>query len=71
ADGSVYATFSGWSSLQKVGNKTYDAPYITAQTTIGKTTLMGSLKYTYVRDPSRRSYSTKGLPDVSYEDAFD
>jgi iron complex outermembrane recepter protein len=71
ADGSAYFTYAGWSSLAKVSNKTYDAPYVTAQTTLGKTTLMGSLKYTYIKDPSRRSYNTTGLPDVSYDNVFD
>jgi iron complex outermembrane receptor protein len=71
ADGSARFTYAGWSSLSKVSNKTYNAPYMTAQTTLGKTTFMGSLKYTYIKDPSRRGYSTTGLPDVTYEKAFD
>jgi len=71
ANGSPYFTYAGWSSLTKVGNKTYDAPYISAQTTLGNTTFMGSLKYMYIKDPSRRSYSTAGLPDVSYDKVWD
>jgi iron complex outermembrane receptor protein len=69
--GSAYVTFQGWASLRKVSNHNYHAPYAIAETSIGKTTLTGSLKYTYQQDPSQTFYQTAGLPDVSYDRIFD
>lgn len=69
--GNRSVTFAGWSSLRKVDNRNYHAPYIAADTTWGKTTFTGSLKYTYQQDPSQTFYKTAGLPDVSYDRVFD
>lgn len=70
ANGSYSYTFAGWASLASEDQKLYDSPYISAQTKLGNTTLTGSLKYMHIKDPSRQSYSTTGLPDVSYDEVF-
>jgi iron complex outermembrane recepter protein len=64
------ASFLEWTSLEKVSNRNYDAPYINANTTIGKTSLAGSLKFLHQTDPSAAYYSTTGLGNISYNAAL-
>jgi iron complex outermembrane receptor protein len=68
--GTYSATFQGWTTLEKASNRDYYSPYVQAQTTLGKTSFTGSLKYLYQDDPSMTYYVTTGIPDVSYEQAF-
>lgn len=68
---STGSTFSGWSTLNKLGDHISTAPFIQAKTDLGKFHIEAGLKYLQTNMPWVDTYDTKGVPDASYNDALD
>lgn len=65
-------SYAGWSQLSKVTeNYKIHSPWISAERKIGDFRLNGALRYMYETTPSIDLYTTTGIPDVNYRDAFD
>jgi len=62
--------FKAWNMLNEVGERIFNAPYVQANGDFGKFHATGGLKYLSANMPWVKSFSTKGVPDVSYDDAF-
>ncbi len=64
-------TFSSWSILDKLGSHITKAPFLQLKSDWDKWHLQAGLKYLQTSLPWVDGYSTTGVPDVSYSDAFD
>ncbi|BBO93398.1 TonB-dependent receptor [Desulfosarcina ovata] len=62
--------FLGWERLVEVDNHKFSSPFVTAEKTIGATTLVAGLRYLWLTQPDLTSYDVTGLPDVDYDDAL-
>lgn len=65
------STFSGWSTLNKLGDHITTAPFIQAKSDLGKFHVQAGLKYLQTTMPWVDTYNTTGVADVSYSDAID
>jgi iron complex outermembrane receptor protein len=61
--------FKAWNMLNEVGERIFNAPYVQANGDFGKFHATGGLKYLSANMPWVTSFSNKGVPDVSYDDA--
>lgn len=63
--------FKTWNMLNEVGERVFNAPFLQASGDFGKFHATAGLKYLSATMPWVHSYNTKGVPDVSYQDAID
>lgn len=64
-------SFGGWKMLNKVGERLFMAPFLQASGDFGPWHATAGLKYLSATMPRVRSYDPSGVPNVSYDDAFD
>lgn len=62
--------FKSWGILSKVEDRIFHEPYLMVENRFGKLKVDAGLKYVRISLPEITGYDTKGLGDISYEDAI-
>jgi iron complex outermembrane receptor protein len=62
--------FKNWAYISKVDSRTFHEPYLGLNSRFGKFRIDAGIKYVQIGLPGITGYNTTGVPDVSYNDAF-